>query len=158
MKRFCICSLWSHLNVLTFPPPNRGMLRRSRCALIFLKKQNQCSTSSSIIVVILYYYVGCKNKATTCYLKKNQNESRPSEHPLVRGEKNVLGWIKGCKYETCKYKTSSWHLNGFRDGNNIGSTDIYNVGEKPTKLYYTLTLIVMQGHQKTNSKNKTEAM
>ena len=20
MKRFCICSLWSHLNVLTFPP------------------------------------------------------------------------------------------------------------------------------------------
>ena len=21
MKRFCICSLWSHLNVLTFPPP-----------------------------------------------------------------------------------------------------------------------------------------
>ena len=32
----------------------------------------------------------------------------------------------------------------------------YNVGEKPT-VYYTLTLIVMQGHQK-NSKNKTEAI
>ena len=36
MKRFYICSLWSHLNVLTFFPHNRGMLRRSRCALIFL--------------------------------------------------------------------------------------------------------------------------
>ena len=36
MKRFCICSLWSHLNVLTFYPHNRGMLRRSRCVLIFL--------------------------------------------------------------------------------------------------------------------------
>ena len=28
-----------------------------------------------------------------------------------------LGGIKGCNY-----KTSSWHLNGFRDGSNIGST------------------------------------
>ena len=24
MKRFCICSLWSHLNVLTFFPPRLG--------------------------------------------------------------------------------------------------------------------------------------
>ena len=31
--------------------------------------------------------------------------------------KKRLGLIKGCKY-----KTSSWHLNGFPDGNNIGST------------------------------------
>ena len=55
-----------------------------------------------------------------CYcLKKNQNTPRPSEHPPVRGEKmsKRLGGIKGCKY-----KTSSWHLNGFPDGNNIGST------------------------------------
>ena len=36
MKRFCSCSLRSHLNVLTFFPHNRGMLRRSRCVLIFL--------------------------------------------------------------------------------------------------------------------------
>ena len=37
---------------------------------------------------------------------------------MVRG-KNVkrLGEIIGCKY-----KTSSWHLNGFPDGSNIGST------------------------------------
>ena len=36
MKRFCICSLLSHLNVLTFFPPDWGVLRRSRCVLIFL--------------------------------------------------------------------------------------------------------------------------
>ena len=55
------------------------------------------------------------------FSKKNQNaSSRPSEHPPVRGEKmsKRLGGIKGCKY-----KISSWHLNGFPDGNNIiGST------------------------------------
>ena len=63
------------------------------------------------MVVIIYYYVSCKYKATTWYLKRNQNAPRPSEHPLVRGG------IKGYKYET-----SSWYLNGFLDGNNIGST------------------------------------
>ena len=54
------------------------------------------------------------------FLKKNQNAPRPSEHPPVRGEKmsKRLGGIKGSKY-----KTSSWHLNGFPDGSNIiGST------------------------------------
>ena len=52
-------------------------------------------------------------------LKKNQNAPRHFEHPPVKGEKmsKRLGGIKGCKY-----KTSSWHLNGFPDGNHIGST------------------------------------
>ena len=52
-------------------------------------------------------------------LKKNQNAPRLFEHPPVRGEKmsKRLGGIKGWKY-----KTSSWHSNGFPDGNNIGST------------------------------------
>ena len=52
-------------------------------------------------------------------LKKNQNAPGPSEHPPVRGENmsKHLGGIKGCKY-----KTSSWHLNGFPDDSNIGST------------------------------------
>ena len=36
MKRFCIFSYWSHLNILTFFPPDWGMLRRSRCIQIFL--------------------------------------------------------------------------------------------------------------------------
>ena len=53
------------------------------------------------------------------FLKKSQNASRPSEHPPVRGGEmsKRLGGIKGCKH-----KTSSWHLNGFLDGNNFGST------------------------------------
>ena len=38
MKMFCLCSLLSHLlSVLTFSPLC-GMLRRSRCVQIFLKK------------------------------------------------------------------------------------------------------------------------
>ena len=37
MKRFCIFSYRSHLNVLTFFPPDWGMLRRSRCIQIFLQ-------------------------------------------------------------------------------------------------------------------------
>ena len=58
-------------------------------------------------------------KGRILFLKKNQNAPRPSEHPPVRGGEmsKRLGGIKGCKY-----KTSSWHLNGFPDGNNIGST------------------------------------
>ena len=37
MKRFCIFfSYWSHLNVLTFFPPDWGMLRRSRCIQILV--------------------------------------------------------------------------------------------------------------------------
>ena len=52
-----------------------------------------------------------------CCLKKNQNAPRP-EHPPVRWEKmsKCLGGIKDCKY-----KTFLWRLNGFPDGNNIGS-------------------------------------
>ena len=52
-------------------------------------------------------------------LRENRNAPRPSEHPPVRGKKmsKRLGGIKGCKY-----KTSSWHLNGFPYGGNIGST------------------------------------
>ena len=50
--------------------------------------------------------------------KKNMNAPRPSEHLLVRGKiSKRLGGIIGCKD-----KTSSWHLNGFPDGSNIGST------------------------------------
>ena len=49
-----------------------------------------------------------------------------------RGEMSKrLGGIIGCKY-----KTSSWHVNGFPDGSNIGST-VYHVGEKPTVMMYT---------------------
>ena len=85
---------------------------------------------------------------TFLYFKKNQNAPRPSEHPPVKGGEmsKRLGGIKGCKY-----KTSSWHLNGFSPMKIILSQQC-NVGEKPT-VYCTLTLITMQGHKK-NSKTK----
>ena len=45
-----------------------------------------------------------------------------------------LGGIMGCKYTT-----SSWHLNGFPYGSNIGSAEQYNIGEKPTVILYAYT-------------------
>ena len=74
--------------------------------------------TSYLVLVRIFLPVPGGVFLTSC-LKKNQNAPRPSEHPPVRGEKmsKRLGGIKGCKY-----KTSSWHLNGFPDGNNIGST------------------------------------
>ena len=88
------------------------------------------------------------SKAALLCLKKNQNAPRPSEHPPVRGVKmsKRLGGIKGCKY-----KTSSWHLNGFPDGNNIGSTE-YNVGEKPTVMLYTITTVLSTTYIMLNCK------
>ena len=52
------------------------------------------------------------------FFKEKSEAPRPSEHSLVRGGKlsKRLGGIKGCKYKI------SWYLNGFPDGNNIGST------------------------------------
>ena len=51
------------------------------------------------------------------FFMKNLNASRPFEH-RVRGKiAKRLGGIMGCKY-----KTSSWYLNGFPDDRNIGST------------------------------------
>ena len=70
----------------------------------------------------------------TCCLKKSQNENDLLSIPQLGGGgmSKRLGGIKGCKY-----KTFSWHLNGFPDGNNIGSTSQYTVGEKPTVILYT---------------------
>ena len=52
-------------------------------------------------------------------LKKNLNVSRPSEYPSQGGMSKRLGSesIVGCKD-----KFSSWHLIGFPNGSNIGST------------------------------------
>ena len=76
-----------------------------------------------IIIIVGFLTVTVAEQHTTYCLKKNQNASRPSEHPPVRGgemSKRLVGGVKGCKY-----KTSSCYLNGFPDGNNIGSTE-YN--------------------------------
>ena len=61
-----------------------------------------------------------------------------------------LGGIIGCKY-----KTSSWHLNGFAYGRYIDWVNSITSGRSPP-LYCTLTLIAMQGHQKNSEKNKTK--
>ena len=75
--------------------------------------------------VILYTYIKC--------LKKKQNAPRPSEHPPVRGEKMAkrLGGIIDCKY-----KTSSWHWNGF-PYMVVTLGQQYNIGEKLTVILHT---------------------
>ena len=71
------------------------------------------SDSNVVISLNLLLYTWYQNLS-----KKNLNAPRPSEHPPLRGKMSKrLGGIIGCKY-----KTSSWHLNGFPDGSNIEST------------------------------------
>ena len=60
------------------------------------------------LIELSRYCMGCLNE--------NLNASRPYKHPSMRGE-NIVGGIKGCEY-----KTFRWHLNGFPDGSDIGST------------------------------------
>ena len=51
-------------------------------------------------VIYIYVCIYIYTYIIYCCLKKNQNAPRPSEHPPVRGEKNVkrlVGGIKGCK-------------------------------------------------------------
>ena len=62
------------------------------------------------IIIVYYYYL--LNYLLYCLLKKNLMHLNLLSIPQSGG-KNVNSW---------KYKTSSWHLNGFPDGNNIGST------------------------------------
>ena len=92
----------------------------SRCLSLMLRLFCFVSLllSASFFVSFPPFFFFFGDVAIFGYLKKNQNAPRPSEHPPVREEKmsKRLGGIKGCKY-----KTSSWHLNGFPDGNNIGS-------------------------------------
>ena len=56
-----------------------------------------------------------------------------------------LGGIIGCKY-----KTSSWHLNGFPVVVTLGQQ--YNTGEKPTVMLYTY----INRHAGTPDKNKNK--
>ena len=102
---------------LLFPPDRQGY-NNWLPSKIGYKKNGNISMSTG------------RNFAVNC-LKKNQIAPRtPSEHPPVRGEKmsKRLGRIKGCKY-----KTSSWHSNGFPDGNNI-LVQQNNIGEEPTAI------------------------
>ena len=126
-------------------------------------------TGTLLLFVLVYipgkfFIWGRVHSCTLHCLKKNHNAPRSSEHPPVRGGEMTkrLGWIKGCKY-----KTSSWHLNGFPDGNNIGSTVLVHSYEDSTiepyksrglgnqknvGVYYcTISLIVMHGYR-TNTE------
>ena len=49
----------------------------------------------------------------------------------------TVGWIKGCKY-----RSSSWHLNGFPDGNSIGSTVLCR-GEAHRYTYTVIIIIII---------------
>ena len=86
---------------------------------ILLLTQAPISVSFDDTIIVYYHYPLKYILLCLLFLKKNQNAPRPFEHLLVGGEKmsKRLGGIKGCKY-----KTSSWHLNRFPDGNNIGLT------------------------------------
>ena len=53
---------------------------------------------------------------------------------------------------SCKYQTSSWHLNGFTFPMVVTLGQQYNVGEKPTVMLYTFTLIAMQVRTTPNSR------
>ena len=64
-----------------------------------------------------------KKKTVIClplFLKeKSERIYRPSEHPPVKGEKMPFFFRWDHRLQR---QTSSWHLNGFRDGSIIGST------------------------------------
>ena len=121
------------------------------CIFVFLSYFGERTTAA------VYYY--CKAKMFIC-LKKNQNAPRPSEHPPVRGEKmsKRLGGIKGCKY-----KTSSWHLNGFPSIMVVTLGQQYNIGEKPTAILYSYinrhagTPDKQRRQNSTSSNNKDES-
>ena len=76
------------------------------------------------------------------------NTSRPSEHPPVRGGKcrKRLGGIMGCED-----KTSSWHLIGFSNGSNFGSTASCR-GETHAVILYTY----INRHAGTPNETKTK--
>ena len=86
------------------------------------------------------------------YLKKNQNASRPSEYPPVRGGQVVktFRWDQRLQIQNLSMafkRIPRWKQHWV---NSIMS------GRSP-RLYCTLTSIAMQGHQK-NSKDKTETI
>ena len=58
---------------------------------------------------------------TFSVFKKNLNASKPSEHPPSGEEMSKgLGENIGCMHRD---KTSSWHLNGFPDGNVLATEE-----------------------------------
>ena len=100
-----------------------------------------------------------KDHTDNSSLKKIQNAPRTSsEHPPQSGGgkcQNALGGVKGCKY-----KTSSWHLNGFPMIYIIVTLgQQYNIGEKPTDiLLYTYIINRHTGRPEKQRKKTTKNM
>ena len=102
-----------------------------------------------MVVIINYYYVGCKYKATTWYLKKNQNETRPSEHPLVRGGGETLRWDTRLQIQNLQIRNLFVAFKRVRSPMEITLGQQYNAGEKPTVILYTDTI---KRHARTPKK------
>ena len=159
------------------PAGNRGMLAlSSNLGFLFVLFSHPVSIVDNGVVSIRPTLMGTKNSnengPNPVVFFGTKNTPRPSEHPGKNVKTFTVGWIK-----SCKYKTSSWHLNGFPDGRNIGSTVLcrgeahrYTViiiiiiingtrarSLEPVVTECTFTLIAMDGHQK-NIKNKPETM
>ena len=57
----------------------------------------------------------------------------------------------------CRYKTSSWHLKGFPNSSNIGST-VKKIGEKPTVILCTYIIYRRAGTpEKQRKQNSTSS-
>ena len=87
MKRSCICRI--HLNVLTFFPPDWGMLRRFRCILIKIYYLVYCFVSLIISRFANVIFSSTRVRSDSCniflsesaayfYLKKNQLFEAPA--------------------------------------------------------------------------------
>ena len=74
--------------------------------------------------VILYIYIN-HHEDTRKTLKTNQKQCSTLSHMIV-----II-----YSYIGFKYKATTWYLNGFPNGSNLGLT--VHVGENPTVLLYT---------------------
>ena len=117
-----------------------------------------CSIKNSFSPIYHFDLTVCEKPSnTSCFFRSislkrpNLNVSRPSEHPTQQGEKTKT--LSTWDHRLQKDKIFSWHLNGCPDGSKIGST-VKCRGEAHRYTVHLLTLIAMQGHQKSFNKLK----
>ena len=83
MKRFCIiCSLFlSHLNVLTFFPPDWGMLRRSRRVLIFIFYTSTARQEYATLIFFVHYVHNYRQTPHRCCCMYCHTYSKSMDQP-----------------------------------------------------------------------------
>ena len=81
------------------------------------------------------YYVGDKS-TVILYTYINRHAGTPDKHQKQKqcSTSSNMVVIIYC-YIGCKDEATTWYLNEFPDGSNLGSK--FNVGEKPTVILYT---------------------